>query len=211
VGEVLRLFDGPVYGERSKVVLDLVDASALLWRLHLRGVDVGDRWAAVADGWEPVAAEGSSYAFNDAHAVMAFVGAGRPDRVRAVLDAQERAMAAGRGDNAAAFLREVGAPVARALAAFGEGDHRAAVRLLRPVREAAHRFGGSHAQRDLIDLTLIEAALRVGELALARALAAERAEAKPASPTGPAFLKRALAAAAARDHHRAAAATAVAA
>jgi hypothetical protein len=198
VDEVLRLFDGPVYGGRSKVVLDLVDASALLWRLHLRGVEVGDRWEAVADGWEPVAAEGSSYAFNDAHAVMAFAGAGRFDRVRAVLDAQERAMAGGRGDNAAVFLREVGAPVARGIAAFGEGDHRRAVRLLRPAREVAQRFGGSHAQRDVIDLTLIEAALRAGELALARALGAERAEAKPASPTGPAFLRRALAATTAR-------------
>ena len=35
-----------------------------------------------------------------------------------------------------------------------------AVQLLRPVRSIAHRFGGSHAQRDLLDLTLIEAALR---------------------------------------------------
>ncbi len=42
----------------------------------LRGIDVGDRWDAVAANWAPVAAAGN-YAFNDAHAVMAFVGAGR--------------------------------------------------------------------------------------------------------------------------------------
>jgi hypothetical protein len=34
--------------------------------------------------------------------------------------------------------------------------------LLRPVRNIAGRFGGSHAQRDLLDLTLIEAAFRSG-------------------------------------------------
>jgi predicted unusual protein kinase regulating ubiquinone biosynthesis (AarF/ABC1/UbiB family) len=37
------------------------------------------------------------------------------------------------------------------------------VRLLRPMRTIAHRFGGSHAQRDLLDLTLIEAAARTIE------------------------------------------------
>ena len=45
----------------------------------------------------------------------------------------------------------------------------------------AHRFGGSHAQRDLLDLTLVEAALRGGDHGLARALAAERHQAKPTS------------------------------
>jgi hypothetical protein len=47
--EVLRLFDGPIYSTRSRLILDMIDASAMLWRLHLRGVNVGDRWAAVAD------------------------------------------------------------------------------------------------------------------------------------------------------------------
>jgi hypothetical protein len=40
---------------RPAVILDMVDASALLWRLQLRGVDVGDRWQRVADNWAPVA------------------------------------------------------------------------------------------------------------------------------------------------------------
>jgi hypothetical protein len=53
---------------------------------------------------------------------------------------------------------------------------------LRPVRHIAHRFGGSHAQRDILDLTLIEAAFRAGETRLNAALAAERLAAKPASP-----------------------------
>jgi hypothetical protein len=51
--------------------------------------------------------------------------------------------------------------------------------LLRPVRNRAARIGGSHAQGDLIDLTLIEAARRDGQGALVEALEAERAFAKP--------------------------------
>ena len=51
--EVLKLFDGPIYGAKSRMILEMIDASAMLWRMHLRGVDVGDRWQAVADAWEP--------------------------------------------------------------------------------------------------------------------------------------------------------------
>jgi hypothetical protein len=168
----------------------MVDASSLLWRLNLLGVDVGDRWQAVADNWEPYAASGT-YAFNDAHAMMAFVGANRPEPARWVFEAQEKAMR-GNADNAS-FTREVGGPVTRAIKAFGDGDYDEAVRLLRPARIIAHRFGGSHAQRDLLDMTLIEAALRAGQFSLGRALAAERCNLKPASRTASAFLKRAQA------------------
>ena len=185
---VLALYDSEMGGGRSQVVVDMVDASALLWRLSLRGVDVGDRWQVVADAWAPIATAGN-YAFNDAHAVMAFVGAGRPDAARAVIAAQREAMA--RKDDNADFTREVGHAVARAILAFGEGDHAAAIALLRPVRSIAHRFGGSHAQRDLLDLTLIEAAFRAGEARLAAALAAERHEGRHESPLARLFVRRA--------------------
>ena len=46
----------------------------------------------------------------------------------------------------------------------------------------ANRFGGSHAQRDVLDLTLMEAALRLPDPALARAISAERRAMKPDSP-----------------------------
>ena len=185
--DVLKLFDGPIYGARSQVFMDMVDASALLWRLHLRGVDVGDRWQHVADAWAPVADAGL-YAFNDAHAMMAFAGADRRDLMQRLLDAQGVAMRSS-GDNAG-FTREVGQPLAKSIKAFGNGDYAEAVRLIRPVRGIAHRFGGSHAQRDVFDLTLVEAAFRSGQLDLARALSAERIHAKPESPLARLFARR---------------------
>ena len=188
VDEVLKLFDGPIFGARSTVVIDLVDATAMLWRLQLRGVDVGDRWQAVADNWAPIAGAGN-YAFNDMHAMMAFVGSGRRDGQSTVLSAQRRALDA--GDDSADFAREVGSAATRAMQAFGDGDHAQAASLLRTIRSRAHRFGGSHAQRDVIDLTLIEAALRGGDAALAGALAAERQALRPRSPLARRFLDRA--------------------
>jgi len=190
LAEVLALYDGPIYGPRSQVILDMVDASALLWRLQLLGMDASSRWESVADAWEGagIASHASHYAFNDAHAMMAFVGAGRHEPRQALLDTQERALAE-EGDNRW-FLKDVGVPVTRAILAFGEGNHAEVVRLLRPVRNRAHRFGGSHAQRDVLDLTLIESAFRSGQRALARALIAERADVKPQSPLNRTLLRR---------------------
>ncbi len=179
IDEVLALFDGPIYGKRSNVVLDMIDASALLWRLHLRGVDVKKRFALVADNWRPIATAGN-YAFNDVHAVMAFVGAGRPDDIAAVFESQSRAMTEA-GDNAS-FTREVGFPVAQAIEAFGKGNYKQVIRLLQPVRAIAHHFGGSHAQRDVLSLTLLEAAARAKDFELANALTRERLASRPTSP-----------------------------
>lgn len=187
IAEVLRLFDGPIHGSHSQVMIDMVDAAALLWRLHLRDIDVGDRWLSVADSFAPATA--GNYAFNDMHAMMAFVGAGRQELAEQVLAAQRVAMSADT-DNAG-FTRDVGHSLTRAIQAFGDGHYNEVVRLIRPVRTIAHRFGGSHAQRDVIDLTLIEAAFRAGQRDLAKALAAERVALKPASPLTGLFARRA--------------------
>jgi tetratricopeptide (TPR) repeat protein len=178
IDEVFKLYDGPVRGNDSTVILEMIDASAMLWRLTLRGIDVGNRWQALADHWAPVAGAGN-YAFNDLHAMIAFVGAGRSEAQQALLLAQTDAMR-GTVDNAA-FTREVGRAATLAIKCFADGNYADAIRLLRPIRHYAHRFGGSHAQRDLLDLTLIEAAYRGGEINLARALTAERLAAKPTS------------------------------
>ena len=188
--EVLALYDGPVDGGRSDFVLNLVDASALLWRLLLRGIDAGERWQRLADLWAPHASAGN-YAFNDAHAMMAFVAAGRTHLAETLIATQHEAVA--RGDDNAAFTRDVGLPAALAIKAFGDGDFATTVRLLKPLRALAHRFGGSHAQRDVLDLTLIEAALRGRQAALAIALASERHELRPDSPLSQLFRDRARA------------------
>jgi len=188
IDEALELFDGPINGTKSKVILEIIDASAMLWRLHLRGIDVGNRWQAVADAWEPHAGAGN-YAFNDAHAAMAFVGAGRKQSLARVIEAQKEAMARD-GDNAM-FTRKVGHPVVLAIKAFGDGNYAETLWRLRDVRNIASRFGGSHAQRDIIDLTLIEAALRAGQQSIAAALAAERLATRPKSPLARLFVQRA--------------------
>ena len=89
-----------------------------------------------------------------------------------------------------AMAREVGLPLMRGLVALARGDADGAVDAIYPARALAQRFGGSHAQRDLIDLTLIDAALRGSRRALARALLNERRLAKPITPLTRHWLER---------------------
>jgi hypothetical protein len=175
---VLELFDTRVAAGGFGQALELIDGSALLWRLTTIGVDVGNRWTDVADKWASRVEHGI-YAFNDVHAMLAFVGADRKAERQATIATLERC-AAGQGTNAM-MAREVGLPAAKGLAAFGRGDYRACIDLLLPVRGKANRFGGSHAQRDLFSWTLVQAALRLGDRRMADAMLAERLAAKPHS------------------------------
>jgi hypothetical protein len=172
----LALFDDHI----SRVVsaLDMIDGSALLWRLGLYGVDVGDRWNGIAAAWEPLV-DDAFYAFNDLHAMMAFLGAGRRDFVEHAL-AVMAVTAKGSGDNAR-NVREFALPTAQALCALVDGDPARCIDLLEPARALAIRAGGSHAQRDLLSQTLLAAALRAGRHRLARALVDERLAARPDS------------------------------
>ncbi len=81
------------------------------------------------------------------------------------------------------MAREVGAPLMRALLALARGEPGSAAQALYAVRGKAQRFGGSHAQRDLVDQTLLAAAAAdPGSRALGRAVFNERRSARPMSP-----------------------------
>jgi hypothetical protein len=187
----LAIYDAGVRPQKAEIRLMMVDAAAMLWRMHLRGIDVGDRWTELADAYER-GEENGFYAFNDMHAMMAFTATGRTKAAEALLKSVEAA-AREKGTNGA-MEREAGLPVVKAVHAFGAGRYDEAVALLMPVRYRAHIFGGSHAQRDIVHRTLIEAALRGGDKALARALTAERTALKPHCPFGRELAGRAKAA-----------------
>lgn len=186
--EVFRLFDGPVRSGRSAVALDMLDASALLWRLTLAGHDAGDRWQELADAWDQHA-DSKLYPFNDWHAAMAWLGAGQHAKVDAMIAAwRDNAAAA---PETAVWARQTGLPLVEGFRAFWNGDYETAAEKLHPARYIANSFGGSHAQRDIIDWTLTEAALRGGLRGLAEAMARERLSLKPHSPVNQSFLQRA--------------------
>jgi len=169
----LDVYDAELHhGGSAGVPIEMLDASALLWRLLLDGVDTGDRFAALADGWAPKT-EVAWYAFNDLHAVMAFAGADRRDEARNLIDARERWLATAAGSNAA-MTSEIGLPACRSVLAYVEQRYDDVVDELMPIRRVLQHFGGSHAQRDALQRTLLESAIRSGRYELARSLASER-------------------------------------
>lgn len=185
----LAVYDEQIRATRSEVVLELIDASALAFRLELSGVELGQRWRELADTWQRVEEEGH-YAFNDVHALIAYAKAGRRDDVARVIGGLARS-AEGSGTNAL-LAREVGLPACRAFAAFADGDYASAIEELFELRLGAARFGGSNAQRDLLDWTLAEAAVRAGQASLARGLWETRVARRPQSPRERAALARLL-------------------
>ena len=67
------------------------------------------------------------------------------------------------------------------LRAFTRGAYTQAVEHLLPARFSLSRMGGSHAQRDIVEWTLTEAALRAGQRDVAVALVNERLALRPGS------------------------------
>jgi tetratricopeptide (TPR) repeat protein len=179
----LALHDAAVWdGGPDPLAMTLIDSAGLLWRLKLDGVEAGGRWDRLSEEWA-LRDEGAWYAFNDLHAVLAHCGAGRLERARALVD--RMAAAAANPDPAATnaqALRSAGLPAARGVLAFAEGDFAACVAWLAPVRRLLSVFGGSHAQRDAWQRTLLVAALRSGQAGFARVLVEERLAERPESP-----------------------------
>jgi hypothetical protein len=136
----------------------MIDATALLWRIHLRGGNTGTRFAELAAAWAPTIDDGFC-SFNDLHAMLAFVGAGDWDRAERLEHAV--AQAASLPTRYGETTRLLGLPACRALIAFGRRNDTLAITLLASLPAQAHRLGGSHAQRDVLQLTLLHAIERI--------------------------------------------------
>jgi hypothetical protein len=82
----LVAYDLQIANSRTRGISVLADASALLWRLQLRNIEVGGRWRLLADRWEMQTLVGAR-PFYIAHAMMAFAAAGRTAAAARVLAA----------------------------------------------------------------------------------------------------------------------------
>ena len=176
----LALYDERVWDPASDEYLDLCNDAALLQRLELAGLDVGDRWAAVA-----AKARGQLAArilvFIDAHYALALAAA--RDR-EAAAELARAVRAAGSGAPAPRPRSpQRSAPISatawsRTAQATGRGPSSCSSRSAPRLR----RIGGSHAQRDLFTQVLVDAATRAGRRDAARAVLAERVAARPGQP-----------------------------
>ena len=177
---VLDLYDRQVLPADVFEYLDICNTVSILWRLEEEGVDVGGRWERVADA-AAERADDLQLVFADAHYAMAFAAAGRGDALDALIAAAE-AFAEDAEQTQAGVMAAQGLALCRAAAAAKAEDWQGAVDLLYPRRRGIRAVGGSHAQRDLFQRSLIHAAERAGRERLACSLLAERCQERPTSP-----------------------------
>ena len=157
-------------------LITLSDSTSLLWRCALWGKERGAvAWGELRDYARrsfPV----PSVAFADAHVVMACAAAG--DRAGAAARVAELRKAEREGRQPAGSV--VG-DVSEAMLAFVTGADDAVIRLLEPALGELVRVGGSHAQRDVFEETLLGAYLRSGRLEAAALLFRRRLDRRPSA------------------------------
>lgn len=153
------------------------DSPAFLWRAELAGHPRREHeWRGVCD-YALKSFPRAGIAFIDVHRALACVAAGDRDGIAAVVADLEQRVAAGRS-----VTGDVVPRLAAGLDAYGRGDWAGAIATLEPVLVETVRIGGSRAQRDLIENTLLAAYLKDGRPATARFLVESRVDRRPATP-----------------------------
>ncbi|SFI34550.1 tetratricopeptide repeat protein [Jannaschia pohangensis] len=195
--DALDLYDGHIRAEKTDDYRDISNATSLLSRLELEGVDVGHRWEELADLAENRTEDGCLI-FADLHYLLALTREHREDATARMM--ARLARDAERGANEVdARMAIPGLNAARGLEAFGDGDYGLAFAALSKARPHMQDAGGSHAQRDVFERLTIDAGLRAGRLSEAEILLADRTRRRGGHEDGYAAARRALIARAAKS------------
>ena len=191
IPKVLELYNAAISPSAGHARTTLVDSASLLWRYQIYGCQpkVDLPWADICS-YVAKAAPQPGMAFLDAHAALAFAAMGDHDAMARLIDGLEALAAAGRP-----LFAEVLVPLARGIDAFGQGAYEDAIGWLEPLDGQLVRVGGSHAQWEVFEDTLLQAYLRAGRLESAEALLRRRL-AQRTSARDVVWLERATAASA---------------
>jgi len=178
---ILTLYDEEVRNPNSPLVqavpdayIDVQNAAALLLRLELRGVDVGDRWQpldAVAQG----RVDNHQSPFTSAHAAIILAATANDSAAQDLIDGMEDYAVSAPGPVGLAF-KSAAIPASRAAVAHRRGDDETVVAQLMPCRRRLWMMGGSHAQRDIFFQVLVDSCRRLGRGDLLRILVDEIGE-----------------------------------
>ena len=135
--------------------IKLADMSSFLWRLQLYGCATEDLdWEAMTPLAEPSAASPAA-TFFAAHAAL-WAAARSDDATIAALANKLRDI----GEKGHPIAASVVRPLVLGIAAFAHGDYDEAIRQIEPIADDLVRIGGSHAQREVFEDTLLGAYLR---------------------------------------------------
>ncbi|QBY01012.1 tetratricopeptide repeat protein [Rhodophyticola sp. CCM32] len=172
IGHVLDLYDTEIRREKTDDYRDISNATSLLSRLELEGVNVGDRWEELAE-FSAKRTEDGCLIFADLHYLLALVGDHRDQAIRDLMGRLHRDAARAATD-IEKTMANPGLSAAAGLEAFGEGRYGQAFLALARARKTMQQAGGSHAQRDVFERLTIDAGIRAGFLDEAEGILADR-------------------------------------
>jgi tetratricopeptide (TPR) repeat protein len=156
---VLEIYDRHCWGVAKDYSQDQVGAVSLLARMELAGIDVGDRWQDLAT-YLRARSHDTVLPFLTLQYVYGLARA-RRDEADALLHAVRRTAELAPAPAREVWL-DVALPVCEGLYAYARGDYDAAWRHLSVGMPRLIEVGGSHAQRDLFEQVLLDAARRSG-------------------------------------------------
>lgn len=169
---VLDLYDTLIRADHTDDYRDISNATSLLMRLELEGIDVGHRWDELAET-SATRTDDGQLIFADLHYLLALIG-GRKEDATATLVARIAADGARSSTEVEMRMASPGVAAAQGLEAFGEGDYHTAFRDLSTARRHMQLAGGSHAQRDVFERLTIDAGIRAGAMTDALGILDER-------------------------------------
>jgi len=175
---VLDIYDRHCWGIAKDYSQDQIGAVSLLTQMEIAGIEVGTRWQELADHLATRARD-TVQPFLTLQYLYGLARAGRPE-AQALLGAVRDA-AAGAPAHTREVWREVALPACEGLDAYARGDHDAAWRLLSRAMPRLIEVGGSHAQRDLFEQILLDAAIRGGRRVAAQQVLELRRSVDPGS------------------------------
>ena len=164
----VRNFADPMTRATPDHYVDLQNANALLWRLELLGLDVGDRWQELADKAEARIGDAGHFLLVP-HLMLALAATSRDEAAQRFLAAL-RELASERGSWTAPAIADVVIPSCEAALAHRRGEHARVVELLEPRQAQIRLLGGSNAQRDLFFQMLADSAMHTGRRDVVAAL-----------------------------------------
>ncbi|NNF76741.1 MAG: tetratricopeptide repeat protein [Rhizobiales bacterium] len=170
--KALRILDDQMCSVNSDKYVDVSNQAALLKRIEIAGIDIGDRWDGLA-AYSATRIKDHILPFRDAHFCLALAAGGKADVAREQINSLFAFARDGEGWTAES-TRNILIPLCEAMIAYEGGEHAKACDILWPIRNELSPIGGSLAQRDLFTQILIDAATRGGRLGVARSLLSER-------------------------------------
>ncbi len=190
IDAVLDLYDHKIRADHTDDYRDISNGTALLMRLELEGVDIGNRWEEMAE-LSAARTNDGCLIFADLHYLLALTGDGRKTDA-AHLIARIRDDAQSAHDTTSRRMARPGLEAALGLQAFSDARYGEAFGHLCDARATMQLAGGSHAQRDVFERMTIDAGLRAGMFEQAGALLDQRQALHGHREDGYAAARRAL-------------------